>query len=1197
MGGHVLTSADIADDAIGELSKAIQEQKRAANPERSAWVEANAGSGKTKVLIDRVARLLLSKPDGRPGAAPDSILCVTYTKAAANEMLSRLFKTLGDWSISSDEALRKNLSQLEERSASDYSPTELRQARTLFARALETPGGLRIETIHAFCARVLRRFPLEAGIAPGFTEIEDKEADELWQSVLNDQIETAAKTHPEAIITLSRAAGGRGIKAALNMLRFQREALLEFQRKLSEAEASLGDSVRQALKAPALSAQAHIEVVMSDAFPQSQLETLADRLVEHPKAKDKDAKLAEAIRFACSDAPARERWDAWLSVFQTASGTWIKSNPYSACHKDDTEVSDLFQVKDAEGSEVTRIKAAYTTLLSIEAAERSEALLTIGLPIVEAYQREKRHRAALDFDDLIEQTRRLLTVSDAADWVLYKLDGGLTHLLLDEAQDTSPRQWELINALVEEFQSGLGSERLSDPRTQFVVGDPKQSIYSFQGANQEQFERERRRFIAREEVLSGSGGGAETPQMLMSFRSSPEILSFVDTVREFAPLPDATTDALPPPDADISQHIPRRSNQPGRVEVWPLISKSETETDHADEDYVWQPVDYTPESAALRQLAEQIAKTVRDAIDQGESVWREDRATKQWGRSALKPEDILILVRKRGPLFNAIIDSLKRQDLPVAGADRLALLDVLGVQDCLNLMRFTLQPGDDLVLAEILRGPFCNLVDDDHHLYSLAHKRRDETLWDRLAKTTDPVFAEAKAFCEALLDNRSEGAHAFLNRVLHQPVGDAHLTGFERLVQRLGEPVRDPVRALLMKALRHDMAAPKSLQRFLNEIEADDTELKRDLGEPDRAIRIMTVHGAKGLQAPFVILPDTTAATKLNDSPLFVTAKGVPVHSGNKRTDNSVIAELRALRDAAAERESRRLLYVALTRAQDRLLICGAEDGRNKKTGFAKSSWYRWCQIAMCELTGITAPEDGDRLTDTLVTGPAPIKTGKENTDAEHAVEGPDWIWRRAPQLEAESPAISPSRLDPSAVVSMNPFGQERRARLRRGRLIHDLLQRLPILAPDRRRDTAQALLDRETDLSDEARREIVDVSLRALDNSEFSEVFSHDGRSEVPVTGRLPNGQLINGRVDRLIVQKGRVLIIDYKTDQPAPNHESAVGTAYLRQMAAYQLILSAIYPDHEIKCALLYTDGPNLISLSSDHLSESLKGLNIGV
>lgn len=1191
----------MSDDLIAVKSpdsesfqEAVSAQTLAANPERSAWVEANAGSGKTKVLIDRVARLLLSKPDGRPGASPDSILCVTYTKAAANEMLSRLFKTLGDWSIASDEELRKSLSRLESRLPSHYDETQLRQARTLFARALETPGGLRIETIHAFCARVLRRFPLEAGIAPGFTEIEDKDADALWKAVLDSKIEHAAEASPEAVTTLSHATGGRGIKAALGTLRFHREPLLDFARHLERSKSGLSEIVREALNAPATSADDHIEAVMGEALPKAKIESLADRIAGHPKAAAKDAKLAEAIRFACSQAPAIERWDIWLTLFRTKSGDWAKQNPYGACHKDDTDILDFFQVKGEQGTEVTRIKAAYETLISVEAVERSEALLTLGLPIVAAYQTEKRQRAVLDFDDLIERTRHLLTVSKAADWVLYKLDGGLTHLLLDEAQDTSPRQWDLINALVEEFQAGLGSERSTDPRTQFVVGDPKQSIYSFQGADQEKFKEQRLVFESRERVLHGD---AIQPDMLMSFRSSPEVLNFVDKVREIAPLPDSTTDALPPLEADLKPHTARRSNQPGRVELWPLISKFESDVDETESDYVWQPVDYVPESAAVRQLAEQVAIAVRDAIDKGDTVWREDRSTGEWSRQAMMAEDVLILVRKRGPLFNALIDSLKKHGLPVAGADRLLLLDVLGVQDSLNLMRFALQPGDDLTLAEILRGPFCNLVDDDRHLFELAYDRKGETLWERLASSDDTAFTEAKAFCTSLLEARGLGAHAFLSQVLYQPFGLEDLTGFNRLIRRLGTPVRDPVQALLTKALRHDMAAPASLQHFLSEVEGDDSELKRDLGEPDGAIRVMTVHGAKGLQAPFVILPDTTAATRLSDSPLFVTDDKVPVYSSSKATDNSTIAELRNRRDASAERESRRLLYVALTRAQDRLLICGAEDGRSKKTGFSKSSWYRWCQMAMCDLTGQDEPGEGERLNDVVSIGPTPVQTDRAASHFENTSKAPEWALRPAPLEPAAEPAISPSRLDPSAITAMSPFGENRRAKLRRGRLIHDLLKRLPVLQPQARRAAATKLLNRETDLSEIARAEIIDVSLQTLEHPEFYEIFSIRGRSEVAVTGRLGNGQLINGRVDRLLVSDDEIMIIDYKTDQPAPVNEAFVSSAYISQMAAYQTILSAIYPNHRVKCALLYTDGPHLVTLSDANLSESLKGLNIGV
>ncbi|WOR15333.1 double-strand break repair helicase AddA [Hyphomonas sp. FCG-A18] len=1173
------------------FTAAIGAQAIAANPERSAWVEANAGSGKTKVLIDRVARLLLTRPDGRKGAPPDSILCVTYTKAAANEMLSRLFATLGDWSIASDETLRKNLSRLEGRRPSDYSAEDLRDARTLFARALETPGGLRIETIHAFCARILRRFPLEAGIAPGFKEIEDREADELWQAVLNFEIERAAAEHEEAVITLSRATGGRGIKAALETLRFQREPLLAFSRRLRDSAAPMSALIREAMGALEGSSEALIEETIGAAFPRAELVPLADVISGHPKATGKDHKLAEAIRFACSEAPALDRWAVWLRVFTTASGDWAKSNPYGACHKDDAVIPDLFQVKGAEGREITRIKAAHTALKSIEAAERSEALLTLGLPIVAAYQSEKRKRAALDFDDLIEQTRRLLTVSNAAQWVLYKLDGGLTHILLDEAQDTSPRQWDLINALVEEFQAGQGRERSAEPRTQFVVGDPKQSIYSFQGADQEQFERERRGFIQREEALHSA---AQLPEMVMSFRSSPEVLTFVDKVRELAPLPDATTDAAPPFDANLSRHEPRRANQPGRVELWPLITR---ENGDAEPDDPWLPVDHVPENAPTRRLAEAIAKTVRQAIDQGETIWREDRATREWSRSPLEPQDILILVRQRGPLFNAIIENLKKLNLPVAGADRLKLLDVLGVQDCLNLLRFTLQPGDDLTLAEILRGPFCGLINDDHHLFPLAHDRGDASLWERLSASTDPVFAQARAFCQGLLDHAGSGVHAFLARTLYEAIDPEGTTGFDRLVQRLGEPVRDPVRALLAKALRHDMAAPASLQRFLEEIEADESDLKRDLGEPEREIRVMTVHGAKGLQAPFVILPDTTAATKTNDSPIFLSADGVPLHSGSKGSDNAVLAELRALRDAAAERESRRLLYVALTRAQDRLIICGAESGQNKKTGYAKSSWYRWCQMAMCDLTANAPPEDGERLDSVLAIGGDPICLPRKIASDRQGTAAPSWISQPAPTEAPLMAPLSPSRLDASPAITISPFGEKRRERLRRGRLIHDLLQRLPLLSIADRQAAAERFLAAEDTLSQEQVSEIISVSLKTLNDPQFADIFSPAGRSEVPVVGKLGENQIINGRVDRLLVSDTKVLIIDYKTDQPAPTQASDVSSAYLKQMAAYQAILSQIYPDKAVECALLYTDGPHLVGLPDVLLSESLKGLNIGV
>ncbi|MEO1659893.1 MAG: double-strand break repair helicase AddA [Pseudomonadota bacterium] len=1184
--GFALMTEAVSSPDTPAFEAAKQAQAAAAHPGQSAWVEANAGSGKTKVLIDRVARLLLRRPDGRPGATPDSILCITYTKAAANEMLARLYDRLGKWAVASDESLRASLAQLEDRAPASYTEEDFREARRLFARALETPGGLRIETIHAFCARILRRFPLEAGIAPGFDAIEEDEANRLWQAVLAARLEETAEAQPEAMKVLSKATGGLGVTAALEALKPKRQKLSAFSQTV-HSEIELTSKIRSASGAGSERVDAILDRAMVAELPISALtDCIADLSALDAPGKG-DQKLLSALQAVLASDDPQARFELYMTALAGAKRDFPSgSNPYTA--KAGARVADLFSRNlkkgDPEGHEITRMKCVLAEIQAAELAERTLALMQVGLPMVETYRQAKRQRGALDFDDLIFHTHALLTTSTAAEWVLYKLDGGLSHLLLDEAQDTSPQQWALINALIEEFQSGLGSDRLTDPRTQFVVGDSKQSIYSFQGANQEQFQSEHLTFVAREQVIAAAEDRPiNQPEMAMSFRSTPEVLRFVDEVRAWVPLSSAATDPLPPPEADLRPHAPRRVNQPGRVEVWPLEAPDEA----APEESAWTtPTDHVPANAPRRKLARRVAAAVREMIDRGETVWREG-ADRKWSRRPIRAEDVLILVRSRNELFDALIDSLKQEGVPVAGADRLRLLDNLGVQDCLNLIRFALQPGDDLTLAEILRGPFCGLVDDDQHLFALAHGRAPGvTLWQSLQVSQDPEFSAAKAFCLDLLEHADLPAFEFLTRTL--TLRDASgLSGWDKLIQRLGEPVRDPVQALLSGALTYDMTEAKSLQSYLAQIESQDTVLKRELGEPDGAVRVMTVHGAKGLQAPVVILPDTVGATKPVSDALFFTPDGVPLYSPAARLDAAATAGLREAANDAAERESRRLLYVALTRAADRLIIAGAGFA-HRKAGYEKSSWYRWCLTAMAALQGEEIP---DAPLETIWTlGPEPALAGRAADRSEGAPVAPDWLTRPAETAAPPLRLAAPSRLIEDRAAVIAPFGPDRKAALRRGQLIHGLLQTLPETAPASWEEIGRRFLARAPEISPEDADEMLGAALTTLNDPRFGAIFAPGGRSEAAIVGSLPSGQMVNGRVDRLIIKADEVLIIDYKTDRPAPRDATGVELAYCVQMAAYRVVLHDLYPDRPVRCALLYTDGPRLIELDDTQLSESL-------
>ncbi|KDA03014.1 double-strand break repair helicase AddA [Hyphomonas oceanitis] len=1151
--------------------EAIGVQAAVANPAIPAFVSANAGSGKTKVLIDRVARLLLRREDGRPGAAPDSILCITYTKAAASEMLSRLFKTLGRWSVMADDKLRAELAKLEGRPEKAYKPDDLKAARALFARALESPGGLRIETIHAFCSRILRRFPLEAGVLPGFAEIEEDEAAALWNAARAQAVLQAQDNAPELLDLLALEGGHEGAMAALDTLRWSGGVVLDFAETHDFDFDAMDFVLRESLNAPEASADEMLELAMGEGLPVADLRAVIGALQGGAAT---DVKTADALVAVMEAVGPVARWDTYLGIFTTGTGDFRKSNPYTAPTAKQTPlIGDLFQMKDGEGSETARVRELAEALARARAFERTSALFRVGVPALLAYQREKAARAALDFDDLIHKTRLLLTQTGMSDWVLYKLDGGLSHVLLDEAQDTSPPQWELISALTAEFFSGMGAERLQDPRTLFVVGDEKQSIYSFQGADPSKFRQKAQEFtLLSTDMLLGS--------MDMSFRSSPQVLEFVDQVWNTAPPIEGAHAPDAPMVADLVKHTARRASQPGCVELWPLDPPAED----VPEDAWDRPVNAMREASPKAQLAKHLAAEIKGMIDRRETVWVEEG--RDWVRRPVEPQDILVLVRGRtGGLFDAMISALKAAGLPVAGADRLKLLDHIGVQDCLNLLRFVTLPEADLTLAEILRGPFVGLVDDDRYLYPLAAGRgRKISLWTRVQESEDPDVVAAAAFLQSLLQRAHLAPYEFLSSVMDQPGADGQ-TGWEKINARLGTPARDPVEALMARALAHDSAEPASLQRFLAAMEAHDTEIKRDLAAPEREVRVMTVHGAKGLQAPVVVLPDTTSGPRGGSGRLFE-IDGVPVWSPRKDTDTPDVAAVRAIADAKAEEEHRRLLYVALTRAQDRLIIAGHWHGGGKE-GFHKKSWYALCADAMDGL----APEGTEGVRTYGSRGPSKVVSDHSRT-----IPGPfpDWALRKPP---ADGPARKLSA--PTSLLARNtpvlaPFGPRREEQMRRGRLIHSLLQYLPAI-PEAKRETAgQEFLRRNPDLDDAQREEMLSAAMGVMNDAAMAEIFQPGGRAEAAVIGtapELPDGTVINGRVDRLVVTPERVLIIDFKTDQPAPATAAGVADTYRAQMGAYWAVLRKAYPGRDVVAALCWTDGPKLMVLPEADLLESLK------
>ncbi|HEX5377595.1 MAG TPA: double-strand break repair helicase AddA [Phenylobacterium sp.] len=1153
-------------------------QKIAADPRLSAFVTANAGSGKTKTLIDRVARLLLAE------AEPETILCVTYTKAAAAEMQRRLFGLLGGWSVCDDAKLRGQLADLEGGKAEDYDPIYLSRARALFARALETPGGLKIQTIHAFCEKLLRRFPLEAGVSPTFKVMDDTAAAAVAGAARKGVARYALRGEglvAQAYARFSVALDFQSFQSMFGSFEAQRAKLGQYLESQGGLEGARADIWRTCGFSHEVDPQEVEDEAVEGLNPRLWRECAA-ALAQGGAA---DQKLAVKLR-AVADAPS---FDAALKVLFTEGGEgtpaiWVAKTSGLKAHE--SLRMALLSEQDRLAELRERRRAVGVALDTTHALVLADAYLT-------AYRIEKEMAGGLDFADLIEKTVKLTAHAPAAAWVLYKLDGGIDHILVDEAQDTAPDQWEIIRALAGEFFSGEGLPA-RDPgqggepldRNMFVVGDEKQSIYSFQGAAPEILIRE---FAYHRDRAESAGFTFKRVGLHASWRSTPEILSFVDAT--FAPQALAAA-ILPrrPEDeaAEPIRHRAMRAEHAGCIDLWPLDREEAGEIREA-----WDaPLDQVTEASANRRLAERIAGEIEALLKRGDAVF--DKDDRVW--RAATPGDVLILVRRRKALFEEILRALKRRKVPVAGADRLALSEHILFDDLLALARFALFPRDELTLAALLRSPFCDVEDDS--LYALAHGREKTNLWDVLAARADERIEWRAAFDLLSLTLAEAGARRpfeFYSRLLGVRDGQGR-TLRARLFRRLGAEAEDALDEFLSQVLAAEGRGIEDLESLAAALVSLDITVKREMEAGRDEVRVMTAHGAKGLEAPIVFLPETTLSRTARGSPLMATEAGGFLWSSSQKSDCEASARAREWRALKDEQEAFRLLYVALTRARDRLVLCGRIAARAKEENLA--GWWGALRTAFehADIAPRVRSVGGDGL-EFQRFGDDPKPAPRRSETPREAQAAPAWTAADA-RPEAYARYASPSDLGedvttPAASPLAGPGGL---GRFRRGDLIHRLLQVLPDLAPEARADAAARMLAREPDLSPGQRAEMIGAALGVLEDHRFAEVFGPAGRAEVAVAGtarRLPAGLAISGRLDRLVVLPDRVLVADFKTNRPSPGRIEEADPAYLRQMAMYWAVLSEVFPDRTVEAALVWTDGPKLMPIPEILLVETLAEL----
>jgi len=1143
----------------------IAEQVRASDPEVSAWVTANAGSGKTHVLTQRVISLLLKGED------PAKILCITFTKAAAANMAARVFDTLAEWTTLDDAELDRKLIAI----GSTPGIVTRTRARRLFALALETPGGLKVQTIHAFCTRLLHQFPFEADVAARFSVLDEATEHQLLEKLTLDVMLEGAARHDSAL--------GRALQTAIAAAADQtlheviREAIRDRDRVLRwvEAAGSADAAIAELSDMLGVDPDETRDTIEAKFFSQSlfsphEWATLAAILAEGQKGDQSQGSIFASL----AGLSGEERLASYLSIF---------------CRKDMTRRARIVTnaIADADPAlaerllaEQERICALLERRNALVCRDKTRALLTLAHEIIARYRIEKDRRGLLDYDDLIDKTLALFRKTSAA-WVLFKLDLGVNHILIDEAQDTSPKQWDIISTLVSEFAAGAGARPIT--RTLFAVGDDKQSIFSFQGAAPE-------KFADMQDTFGRAFKAAELElrpvKLQTSFRFGKIVQSAVDTVFRHQSIYASLTsdkDGIPP-------HIALPDTAPGCVDIWPLVVPDPKERPPG-----WDaPFDTQSETSPQIRLARRIARNVR-----------------LWTAAGQKPGDILILVRQRGPLFEAIIRALKAAHIPVAGADRLKLTEHIAVMDLMVLADALLLPEDDLALATILKSPLFGFDDDD--LFKIAWNRGDKSLRAALLgrAASDTKFAAAARTIGQLTDEaRRVGPFNFYARLLG-PGG-----GRKKFLSRLGPEANDAIDEFLNLALDYESRETPSLQGFVSWLRAADAEVKRDMEQGRDEVRVMTVHGAKGLEASTVILADTTTRPAGHHPPKLIpiSLNGTEaiVWAGNKASDPAAVAAARQRVLTANENEYRRLLYVAMTRARQRLVVCGV-GGQEKRDGAVSipdGCWYRLIEEALVK----TPPdqmqsfeidaEDGDGQIWRYLKS-EPDLAARTAGDPDQALDAalPDWLLQKGATEPPRIAPLSPSDAwDEDAEVTPAASGIDRRKAIRRGTIIHRLMQSLPDIPPERRADTARAYLDR-AGRDDFTGLEISDMTaqvLAILRDVRFAPLFAAGSRAEVPIVGRIAQPDraplLVSGQVDRLLVTPDVVLIADYKTNHAPPRSLDEAIRAfpkYVLQLALYRALLAAIYPGRDVRAALIWTETPDLMEIPAHALEAALAPL----
>jgi ATP-dependent helicase/nuclease subunit A len=1057
-------------------------QSQASDPAYSVFVSASAGTGKTKILCDRFIRLLLS------GCLPENILCLTFTNAAATEMRERIKLQLKMWAQQTElSRIKQDLLDL---TGEEADADTIKNVSGLYSKFKASMDNIKINTIHAFCLAILKQFSFLDREFTVTDIIDEAKKAELLEATCYEVFDHPNDATSDAIDVLTEFYDFKKIIELIEELVISNKIKFEnYITKFTDV-AELKASI--------------YELHQADINNKATRLTEAFLLQSKPRIESVCIKLQqinESLGVRLLYALSTKDIDLFRDALLNEEGV-LKSRILKKEIKE--KFPEIFSVLENEATKLIEFLATYRKQIC---AEYNFALSVLAKYVYQQYENHKATIGLIEYDDLLKDSIKLLKNSQYSNWVMYNLDYKIDHILVDESQDLSPLQWELIQIIADEFFVGDGIKEYT--RTIFIVGDYKQSIYSFQGAEPLIFNKIKHYFAKR---VTESGNKWREIEMNTSFRTTAYVLQLVDNIFNQQVFNQAVI-----PSAGKIEHKPWREGN-GFAENWELSEKDNSGVKVKG----WQLPKLEPKMNEPKyKVADLIASNIAQWVNSGRILCGRDRA--------VVPSDIMILVRKRSEFTKLLSAQLKKHSIPIIDQDYYTLSDEIIFQDLVALGNFLLFPYDDLNLACLLKSPIIGLTEDE--LFMLAHNRTGRLL-DELKKLPEVH----KYLTELPPRLNHQTLYQFYHGVLEIDKKSSHF------IERFGAKALEVIDNFYSLVNKYQQSNLSSLYGFVRWLQRPEVKVQSHTFSGDSAVRILTVHGAKGLQAPIVILADAASSEQTPHEQIFwydkrnssqnINADYWMFFSTYKDYEDDFTKEVKELNMQKIYDESLRLLYVALTRAEDELYVAGWKNNK------AAKSWYNIVKDNLPDL---------ERPADKVV---ADYKRRKQIEE------------RELPEfLKSDYQSGTNHRLQ-----AVTQGDKEQTKEMLEGQIIHELLQRLPRLSI--KQQQSYLLMIKQKYQKNFSLEEIDGLVQEVKKNiEEFAFIFTKEALPEVPIMGKI-NGKNISARVDCLIVGADEVKIIDFKSDKNIAQNKDK----YYLQLNTYKELVGKIYPDKVISCYLLW-------------------------